>query len=132
MERILQSGPVDIIFTFMTWLIRWNMDIQNSERTLNDFFGDDGWKSTDRTEIVDYYCNKIKSCGYMNKYKTYTIEVSTTSGNIYNLILASQSSGAGNVFNALQKRVNAVTTECIQAATDVITGKSTDLSGYLR
>ena len=67
----------------------------------------------------------------MRRYETYTIDVSTTSGNTYNLILASQSPGAGNVFKDLQKRVNAVTTDCIQAAFNVIMGKSTDLSDFL-
>lgn len=131
MERILNSGPVDIIFTFMTWGIRWNMTIEKSRKTLNDFFGDKEWQSIENnTEIVDYYCNKIKRFGYKNTYNTYTIDVSTTSGNTYNLILASQSPGAGNVFTDLQKRVNEVTTDCLKAAFNVIIGKTTDLTKF--
>jgi len=131
MERILNSGPVDIIFTFMTWGIKWNTTMEKSKKTLNDFFGDKERQSIENnTKIVDYYCNKIKRFGYKNKYHTYTIDVSTTSGNTYNLILASQSPGAGNVFTDLQKRVNEVTTDCLKDAFDVTVGKTTDLSKF--
>jgi len=131
MERILNSGPVDIIFTFMTWGIKWNMTMEKSKKTLNDFFGDKEWQSIENnTEIVCYYCDKIKRFGYKNKYNTYTIDVSTISGNTYNLILASQSPGAGNVFTDLQKRVNEVTTDCLKDAFDVTVGKTTDLSKF--
>jgi three-Cys-motif partner protein len=131
MERILNSGPVDIIFTFMTWGIKWNMTMEKSKTTLNDFFGDKEWQSIENnTEIVGYYCDKIKRFGYKNKYKTYTIDVTTTSGNTYNLILASQSPGAGNVFTDLQKRVNEVTTDCLEDAFNVTVGKTTDLTKF--
>jgi three-Cys-motif partner protein len=133
MERILNSGPVDLVFTFMTWEIMWNRTIKNSKQTLNAFFGDDHWESIkDGNELVNYYCNKIKTFGYKNKYNTFIIDVFTTSGKRYNLILASQSFGAGRVFNDLQKRVNAVTTECLQGAFDVTVRKKRDLTEFFK
>jgi hypothetical protein len=57
-------------------------------------------------------------------------DFSTISGNTYNLILASQSPGVGNVFTDLQKRINEVTRDCLKDAFDVTVGKTTDLSRF--
>jgi three-Cys-motif partner protein len=44
MERILTSGAVDIIFTFMTWAIVWNQNNKHAEDKLTKYFGNPGWK----------------------------------------------------------------------------------------
>jgi hypothetical protein len=78
MERILKSGAVDIIFTFMTWAIVWNKSKTNA---LSAFFGDDGWKTLkEQEDFVSYYCNKIEQVGYTNKYKTFPIDVTIEGG----------------------------------------------------
>jgi three-Cys-motif partner protein len=131
MERILRSGPVDIIFTFMTWAVRWNKEIEQSEPKLNAFFGDKAWKSlATGDELLSHYCRKIESMGYLSKYKTFSIDVLQEGGRKYHLILASQSPGAGNVFTHLQNRVKAINTDLLKAAFSVAVGGQRDLDSY--
>jgi len=125
MKRILSSGPVDVIFTFMTWAIVWNRDNDQSQESLNEFFGDSKWRNFQSAdEYVTYYCSKIQELGYMNKYKTFTIDVVQEGGRRYDLIIASQSPGAANVLTALQKRVKAIDTDLLRGAFSVAVGKN--------
>jgi three-Cys-motif partner protein len=132
MERILRSGPVDIIFTFQTWAIVWNRSNKQSEQKLTSYFGDNGWKKLKtQDEFVHHYCGKIEKLGYNHKYKTFTIDVIQEGGRRYDLILATQSSGGTNVLNDLKRAVTSVTTETIDSAFSVMVGAKTDLDSFM-
>lgn len=130
-KRILSSGPVDVIFTFMTWAVVWNRDNDQSQESLNAFFGDPRWRGLKTADdYVNFYCGKIQELGYMNKYKTFTIDVLQDGGRRYDLILASQSPGASNVLTALQKRVKAIDTDLLRGAFSLAVGKDMDLDSF--
>lgn len=132
MERILCSGAVDVIFTFMTWAISWNKNKKLSEKAIMNYFGDDNWKSLNSQEdFVNDYCMKIEKLGYSNKYKTFPIDVIQEGGNRYDLILATQSTGGANVLNDLKKVVSSVTTQTIDDAFSVAVGDRTDLDSFI-
>jgi three-Cys-motif partner protein len=131
MQRILSSGPVDVIFTFMTWAVTWNKEIEKSEAKLNKFFGDTKWRNLNTgDDLLSYYRSKIESLGYLPKYKTYSIDVLQDGGRKYHLILASQSEGAGNVFSDLQNRVKAIDLKMLRDAFSVAVGDQKDLDSY--
>lgn len=131
MEKILKSGPIDIIFTFMTWSINWNKDIPQSKKKLNEFFGDSEWENN-KEDLLGYYRSKIEKYGYDRKYKTYEIAVENDQGKSYHLILTSQSQGAAKVFQSLKERVDEVTTECLTSAFRVVVGKQSDMTQFFR
>jgi three-Cys-motif partner protein len=133
MEKVLKSGPVDVIFTFMTWAIVWNKNNKMADRSLEKYFGDKGWKGLGgQDDFVDYYCKKIEQFGYSNKYRTFTIDVIQEGGMRYDLILATQSSGGANVLRALRNRVKAVSTQLLESAFSVAVGEQKDLDSFLK
>ena len=69
--------------------------------------------------------------GYLNKYKTYTIDIETLRGQRFDLILPSQSPGAGRVLKYIKENVKNVNTKCIDDAFAVVTGKKKDLSSFM-
>ncbi len=132
MERILSSGPVDIIFTFPTWAIVWNRDNKRAEYKLTAYFGDDRWKKLrTQDDFIGHYCGKIEKLGYRHKYKTFAIDVIQDGGRRYHLILATQSSGGANILEALKKGVSSVTTETIYSAFSVTVGAKKDLDSFM-
>jgi three-Cys-motif partner protein len=131
MARILRSGPVDVIFTFMTWAIVWNRNNKVAESKLTSYFGDERWKQLETQEqFVQHYCKKIQEFGYMNRYQTFTLDVIQKGGKRYDLILATQSKGGANVLQALQQRVKAVTTDLLRSAFSVAVGREVDLMSF--
>src|SRR5581483_4289239 len=117
MKKILSSGAVDIIFTFMTWAIVWNRNNSNSLSSLNQFFGDTEWQRLQSAEdLLSHYCGKIQQFGYSRRYKTHTIDVVKDGGHSYHLILATQSPGGANVLKDLKEKVMAVTTQRLRDA----------------
>jgi three-Cys-motif partner protein len=131
MERILRSGAVDIIFTFMTWAIMWNRNNELAEDSLTKYFGNTGWKNLRGSEeFVEHYCKQIQQYGYINKYKTFTIDVIQEGGRRYDLILATQSPGASNVLTALKERVKLVNTGLLGKAFSVTVGEQSDLHSF--
>jgi three-Cys-motif partner protein len=132
MKRILTSGAVDIIFTFMTFAIVWNRDNEQSKKSLNEFFGDTEWQKLNKQEeYLKYYCDKIESLGYMNKYKTVTIDVIMDGGRRYDLILATQSLGGVNVLRDLKERVKAVTPDLLHDAFEATVGNQREIDSYV-
>jgi len=131
MKRILTSGAVDVIFTFMTFAIVWNRDNEQSKKSLNDFFGDTEWqKLSKQEEYLKHYCSKIESLGYKDKYKTFTIDVIMDGGRRYDLILATQSTGGANVLKDLQERVKSVTPDLLRDAFEATVGKQREIDSY--
>lgn len=132
MKKILSSGPVDVIFTFMTWAIVWNRNKKLSEGPITTYFGDERWKGLGtQDDFVRHYCQKIEELGYMNKYQTFTLDVIQKGGKRYDLILATQSSGGAHVLRDLQQKVKAVTTDLLRSAFSVAVGKQIDLSSFI-
>jgi three-Cys-motif partner protein len=123
MERVLRSGPVDVIFTFMTWAMVWNKNNKLAEDKLTTYFGDNGWKKLrTQDDFVNHYCGKIQKLGYHENYKTFTIAVIQEGGKRYDVILATQSPGAANVLRDLKIVVGTVNTETINSAFAVTVG----------
>ena len=131
MERILNSGAVDIIFTFMTWAIVWNQNKKLSEGALTEYFGNTEWKNLAGPDaFVQYYCKQIEQLGYRDKYKTFTIDVIREGGQRYDVILATQSRGGANVFSDFKKRVESVNTWLLDKAFSVTVGEKLDLDSF--
>lgn len=127
-DRILRSGPVDLIITMMTSYITWNASIEQSKNKLKVFFGDDEWQFR-KHDLLEYYCEKIHQYGYNKKYSTKTIEVKMTNGS-YHIIFASQSSGGMNVFDYLKERIDKIDLSMLTHAYEVIGGKATNITDY--
>ena len=128
MERLLKKGVVDILFTFMTDMIALNVagaDKNLSHKGLNEFFGDDGWKNCKNgDELLQYYRSKIEGFGK----KTYPIGIyKKGKTKLYDLILATRSTGGGNVLRNLQRIMDKTNTESIRTAFKVISGKQHQL-----
>ena len=131
MERILKSGPVDVIFTFMTFAISWNRNMAQSSNSLSEYFGDDEWRSiSNQDDLVKYYCSKIEKMGYKNRYKAFTIDILQSGGRRYDLILASQSPGAANVFSYIKRVMASIDTKLLEDAFSVCVGKRVDLDSF--
>jgi hypothetical protein len=76
MERILKSGAVDVIFTFMTSAVVRNQNIKRCEGKLTEYFGNTEWKDLSGPDaFVQQYRKQIEQLGYLNKYKTIPIDV---------------------------------------------------------
>ena len=131
MEWMLKSGPVDIIFTFMTSPINWNRSNKRTEKSLSILFGNDDWQHLrSEQEFVDYYCSKIAQYGYINKYKAFSIDVEYLDGQRYDIILASQSPGAANVLGDIRKALSHVTTDMLDGAFSTAVGDQLDLDSF--
>ncbi len=129
MNRILRSGPVDLIITMMTSSIKWNASIDQSKNKLKKLFGDDEWQSR-KNDLLEYYCEKIHQYGYNKKYSTKTIEVKMDTG-AYHIIFASQSSGGMNVFDYVKERIDKIDLSMLTHAYEVIGGKATSITDYI-
>lgn len=128
MDRILRSGPVDLIITMMTKMIRWNAEMEKNKVQLDAFFGDEKWKDN-KSDILGYYCNKICQYGNDERYKTRTIEVRTEKG-LYHIIFASQSLGGNNVFKYIKDRIDQVDLKMLTQAYEVTHGKATSITDF--
>jgi three-Cys-motif partner protein len=131
MERILSSGPVDMIFTFMTWAIVWNKSNKLSKKRLTQYFGDESWQNLgSQDEFLNHYCRKIEQLGYDKKYKTIVIDVLFHGGKRYDIILASQNPAAARIFGYIQKQVTSIKNTTLENALTVTAGKQVDLDYY--
>lgn len=132
MERLLHIDTADIIFTFMTPFIAWNKENaltnESIKETLNEFFGNDSWqKYQDGNALAELY---KKQMGQFKK-RTYLIPVyQTGERKLYDIIIATNSTGGGNVIDAAREIMDVTTTELFRDALKVVTGKTTDLTDY--
>lgn len=133
MERILKSGAVDIIFTFMTFAVSWNKTMKQSTNALDAYFGDNEWAGmSGQQELVDHYCSKIMKLGYGKNYQTFTIDMFQAGCRRYDLILATQSPGAGNIFKYIKNVMSAIDTKLLTDAFSVYVGKNVDLDSFIK
>lgn len=128
MDRILNSGPVDLIITMMTSYITWNAHMKQSKRKLDAFFGDNRWENR-KNDLLEYYCEKIQNYGNDHRYDTKTIEVKMDTGS-YHIIYASQSIGGNNVFDYIKERIDKINLSMLTHAYEVMGGKATSITDY--
>lgn len=131
LQRILQSGAVDLLITFPTSNVRWNQDKQQSESALNRMYGDSDWSECESTDdFVDLYCKKIASVPVdRSPFRTKCLTVSTATGK-YHLIWASRSSGAENIFSSMQEKFDGVNNNLLEDVFNVATNRQYDLDSF--
>lgn len=134
MERLLRIRTADIFFTFMTPYIamhRTNAESNTAyETTLNEFFGDQTWRSqSNGSELLDRYIEKIR------QFKDHVFDIPvfrTGESRLYDLIIATNSKGAGNIVDDARKVMEITSTEMIRDAFKVVTNKRVDLSKWFK
>ena len=132
MERLLKIRTADIFLTFMTPFIAMNRtNAENNEshaQTMTEFYGDNEWSQCNGTdELLEAYIKKIK------KYKKNVFNIPVfRQGEIrlYDIIIATNSNGAGNIVLDAQKIMDVTTTELITNALKVVTNKADDLTKW--
>lgn len=134
MERLLRIRTADIFFTFMTPYIamqRTNAESDPAyEPTLNEFFGDQTWRGqSNGSELLDRYIEKIR------QFKDYVFDIPVFragESRLYDVIIATNSKGAGNIIDYARKIMETTSTELIKDAFKVVTNKSVDLSKWFK
>ncbi len=132
MERLLKIDTADIIFTFMTYSIILNkqnaMNNETVKNSMNIFFGNENWKTCDDgNALVELYRKQ------MSKFKKYTYVIpvfQTGDRKLYDMIIATNSKGGGNVIDAARKIMDVTTTELFRDALKVVAGKTKDLTEF--
>ena len=132
MERLLKIEKADIFFTFMTYTIALNRSNAGTEESyatlLDNFYGDDSWHNlTNGDELLQGYIKKVEN------YKTYVYHIpvfKTGENKLYDVIIATNSIGAGNIISDIIKIMDVTTTEMIRAALQVVTKKQRELSEF--
>lgn len=125
MERILRSGPIDLLFSFMSGAVMRNKS--KAKGSISNYFGDDGWKGlSTHEEYLRYYCAKLNNLGY----RTFEIDVAFPGRMRYYLIFASQNEKAGDIFNDIKRKVSSIDNDMLQNAFGVSAGGNMDLDYY--
>jgi len=134
MKKLLDIRTADIIFTFMTYAIAFNKSKADggdvvTAHSLDEFFGSSEWTNcNDGDELLALYRTKIEQSGK----KTFVIEVfKKGESKLYDIILATRSSGGGNVVESASKIMESVTTELIHDSFEVVSNKRTELTDYM-
>jgi len=133
LERILQSGAVDVLITFQTTNIGWNKNKTQSKNALTRMFGSGEWlQCNNADDFVGLYCEKIRQVHTQWKsFETKTLTVPTAKGK-YHLICASRSPGAQNLFLSMQQKFDEVTNDLLEDVFNVAIGKENDLDFYFK
>lgn len=130
MKLLLNYGAVDIIMTLHSEGIYRNTNAKQSELKLELFFGERiNTEFNTMDDIISLYRNKIECEGKDEKYNVFSSKVETD-GQRYDLILASRSRGASNVFSAMENRINKIDKNLLNDAFDVTIGKTNDLTKW--
>ncbi len=132
MEQILSIETADVFFTFMTPFIALNRSSADNDesyaKSLDEFFGDSNWvKFSTSEELLQYYIDKIKT------KKNYIFQIpiyQTGQRKLYDIIIATNSKGAGNIVSDANKIMEATSTELITNALKVVASKSSDLTKW--
>ena len=125
MEKLIKKVGVDIIFNFYTHRIAQNVSATKTkpehEKSLNEFFGDEGWKQIRDirknsnilgAKLLDYYLEKIKR---IPEKKTIDIGVYEQGDKkLYDLIFITRSVGGKKVMDGAKKVMRDTTTEAIR------------------
>jgi len=131
MKSLLEIKTADIFFTFMTHVVarhRSNVEEGNAfGKSLTEFYGNKKWLSyTEGNDLMELYKRQI---GEFRKY-VYDIPVYQAGKMItYHMIIATNSSGAGNIVESARK-LTRVKTEMIDGGLKVVTGKRDDLTKW--
>lgn len=132
MKSLLQIPTADIIFTFMTYSIALNKenatDNDATATSLNEFYGNSNWLvCKDGNALVELYKTQLEQY----KKRVYTIPVfQTGERKLYDILIATNSTGGGNVIEYARKIMNVTTTELFRDALKVVTKKTTDLTQF--
>jgi len=132
MERLLRIKTADIFLTFMTPYIALNrtnaLPGTSYEETFNDLYGNNFWFTQhSEQELLDLYVSQIRRL----KKHVYTISVlRQDNSRLYDIIIATNSWGAGNIIDDAKKIMDITTTQMMSSALKVITKKTTEISDF--
>jgi len=128
-QTLLHHCRGDLLFTFSTMGVIRNIGKSDSN-ALNRFFGDEKWKKLDTSRadiIVDYYKLKLEEAD--RRVFSFPV-IDEYNHRLYDMILATGSSGMANAIRDLTTRLNAVKTKDISNMADVLTGKTMQLGTF--
>lgn|SRR5574337_648082 len=132
MKKFLEIETADIFLTFMTSFIALNRTNAHPgteyEKTFDEVYGIPDWRNETGTDaLLELYLDQIRK---FRKY-VYTIPVHRVGENrLYDIIIATNSRGAGEIIDYTRKIMEVLTTELIEAALKVTTKKDTDLDKW--
>lgn len=130
-KSLLEIRTADIFFTFMTHVIarhRSNVKDGNAyEESLAQFYGNKDWiPYTEGNDLMELYKRQI---GKFRK-QVFDIPVHQSGRQVtYHIIIATNSSGAGNIVESARK-LTQVQTEMMKGGLKVVTGKTDDLTKW--
>jgi len=130
--KILGSGSVDLILTFMTWGFQRNKTIPRSESAMTRVFGNEDWKQ--KTDFVKLYCDQIEKLrlGNIKPFKTNVLAVQTVAGNEYHLIFVSTSEeGAQKIFSWIKDHIDQVSLKLLKDAFQGATVKGSNIDDWM-
>jgi len=132
MERLLRIKTADIFLTFMTPYIALNrtnaIPGTTYAKTFNELYGNNSWFYLNtEDELLALYVSQIQT---FKKY-VYTISVlRQDNSRLYDIIIATNSLGAGNIIDDAKKIMDVTTTQMMSSALKVITKKTTEISDF--
>jgi three-Cys-motif partner protein len=133
MERLLKIETADIILTFMTSFIALNRSKADSDietaKSLDELFGNTEWTNCrGGEELLSLYRKRMETTGK----KTYVIGVFMKGeSKLYDMILATRSTGGGKVVESATKIMESVTTELIHSSFEVVSEKRTEITEFM-
>jgi len=109
MERILSSKG-DVAFNYMCSMIAREVRIPNVENTMNNFFGDDGWKRCNNSEnipecLFSYYMKKVLKL----KSASLDVMVKTEGAFHYHIIFGFKSGKWMRIIEDVKEKIEKVT-----------------------
>ncbi len=132
MKKFLEIKTADIFLTFMTSFIALNRTNAHQgteyEKTFDEVYGVPDWRKEIGVDaLLEVYLNQIRK---FRNY-VYTIPVYRAGENrLYDIIVATNSRGAGSIIDYTKKIMEILTTELIEAALKVTTKKDHDLDEW--
>jgi len=132
MKRLCGIDRGDVFFTFMTYSVAINKAKTapgtTSEQSFDDFYGNHEWVG-DKTgdELLSRYVKQLQK---LKKF-VYTIPVYRTGTNkLYDIIIATDSSGGSHIIESIKKILDKTTTELLNSAFEVAADKRKDLTEW--
>ena len=137
-QTLLKHCKGDLLLTFQTSGILRNIERAKKDAalagTLTSFFGCQYWREleVDEDAIVRFYMSRLNTIDGKNR-TTYNIEVKDEKNHrLYDIILATGSTGMSKVISDLKQRLDRIRTRDIRSLSNALAGQSTQLDEYLQ
>ncbi len=129
LEKLMNHGKGDIILNFPTMGINRNLPISECAPAISNFIGDDDWKRSSVTEVLEHFKAKMSA----HRKTVDSLEVKDEQNRrLYDLIFATSSQGMKNALTDLKTRLNLIQTKTIRGLYAVAREGQKQLKDFLQ